>query len=109
MRPGYDSVGELRESLHWLLSISASLAGFCVAGIGLLNAKGLSNQYSGLGDDGLAVSAVCFLFCTYLCFWALRTRFPKRQALLAMIVDTVFLSGLTIVVACGIGITYALI
>lgn len=69
---------ELRELLLRVLSISASLAGFCVAAIGLLNAHAKSALFAGLGDDLLAFAAVCFLICTYLSFWALRTRTEAR-------------------------------
>ena len=72
------SIPELRDLLLRLLSISASLAGFCVAGIGLLNALVKVQRSSGLGDDLFA---------------------------LAWVIDVL---GLTLVVLCGIGIVYAI-
>ncbi|WP_239237176.1 hypothetical protein [Candidatus Nitrotoga sp. BS] len=91
-----------------ILSISASLAGFCVAGIGLLNAQAKAQRFSGLGDDLLAVAAVLFLLCTYMSFWALRTEHQARLVALARVIDILFLGGLTLVVLSGLGIVYAL-
>lgn len=102
------SVTEIRELLQRLLSISASLAGFCVAGIGLLNAHFKAQPYMGLGDDILAFSAVLFLLCTYLTFWALRTEEKARLVLLAKVIDVLFLVGLTLIVVSGLGIVYAI-
>jgi hypothetical protein len=102
------SVAELRDLLLRILSISASLAGFCVAGIGLLNAQIKAQHYVGFGDDILALAAVMFLVCTYLAFWALRTTEEPRLFMLARVVDFLFLSGLTLVVISGIGIAYAM-
>ena len=102
------SVAELRELLFRLLSISASLAGFCVAGISLLNAQSKGTQFVGLGDDILAFAAVLFLVCTYLTFWALRINKETRLARLAQVIDLLFLIGLTFVVVSGMGIVYAI-
>ena len=102
------SVAETRQLLFWLLSISASLAGFCVAGIGLLDANPKAQSYSGLGDDILGLAAVLFLVCTYLTFWALRTGKEARVFMLAQVIDTLFLIGLTLVVISGIAILYAI-
>lgn len=102
------STAEVRDLLLRILSISASLAGFCVAGIGLLNAQPKAVRFQGLGDDLLALAAVCFLGCTYLTFWALRTGRESRLRALARVVDVLFLTGLTLVVISGIGIVYAI-
>lgn len=102
------SVAETRQMLLWLLSISASLAGFCVAGIGLLDANPKAQSYSGLGDDILGLAAVLFLTCTYLTFWALRTRIEARMFVLVQIIDILFLFALTMVVISGIAILYAI-
>jgi hypothetical protein len=102
------STTELRDLLLRIISISASLAGFCVAGIGLLNAQVKGQQFSGLGDDLLAVAAVLFLLSTYLSFWALRTRIEARMIGLANVIDYLFLGGLTLIVVAGVGIVYAI-
>ena len=108
MHPTYNNPSELRETLHWLLSISATLAGFCVTAIGLLNTNNTMVQYAGLGDNVLGVAGVFFLLSTYLSFWALRTRTHERRVILARFIDAFFLFGLTLVVISGIGIAYSL-
>jgi hypothetical protein len=102
------SLAETRQLVFWLLSISASLAGFCVAGIGLLNANPKALVYSGPGDDILGMASVLFLICTYLAFWALRTGKESRMVLLTKIIDLLFLIGLTLVVISGVGIAYTI-
>jgi hypothetical protein len=108
MLRGAWTVSELRELLLRLLSISASLAGFCVAGLSLLNVQATGHKFVGLADDILALAAVLFLICTYLTFWALRTTKEARLVSLARVIDVLFLGGLTLVVISGIGIVYAI-
>lgn len=102
------TVGETRDLLLRVLPMSASLAGFCVAGIGLLHAHSKSEAYEGLGDDILGFTAVIFLACTFLAFWALRADTETRLVALSRIVDVLFLVGLTLVVVSGVGIVYAI-
>lgn len=101
-------VAELRDMLFRILPMSATLAGFCVAGIGLLNAHSKAEAYVGLGDDILGFTAIIFLVCAYLSFWALRTDVEARLVTLSRIVDVLFLAGLTLVVVSGVGIVYAI-
>lgn len=102
------SATDIRETLLRVLSMSASMLGFCVAGIGLLNAQPKAIGYVGLGDDVLGLAAVIFLVCTYLSFWALRTVKEDRLMKVSRAVHVLFIIGLTLVVACGIGIVYVL-
>ena len=101
-------VAEIRDMLLRILPMSATLAGFCVAGIGLLHAHSKAEAYEGLGDDILGLTAVMFLACTYLAFWALRADTETRLVALSRIVDVLFLAGLTLVVVSGVGIVYAI-
>jgi hypothetical protein len=101
-------VAEIRDMLFRILPMSATLAGFCVAGIGLLHAHSKSEAYAGLGDDILGLTAIIFLFCAYLSFWALRTDTEARLVTLSRIIDVLFLAGLTLVVVSGVGIVYAI-
>jgi hypothetical protein len=101
-------VAEVRDMLFRILPMSATLAGFCVAGIGLLHAHSKAEAYAGLGDDILGLTAVIFLVCTYLSFWALRAGTESRVVALARVVDVLFLAGLTLVVVSGVGIVYAI-
>jgi len=102
------STADLRDLLLRLLPMSASLAGFCVAGIALLNTHAKDRSLSTLGDDILALAALLFLLCAYLTFWALRTGRETRFRALARAVDVLFLAGLTLVVVSGMGIVYAI-
>ena len=101
-------VGEIRDMLFRILPMSATLAGFCVAGIGLLHAHSKAEAYAGLGDDILGLTSVIFLVCTYLAFWALRADTEARLVTLSRFVDVLFLAGLTLVVVSGVGIVYAI-
>jgi len=101
-------VTEIRDMLFRILPMSATLAGFCVAGIGLLHAHSKVEAYVGLGDDILGLTSIIFLVCTYLAFWALRAATESRLVALARIVDILFLTGLTFVVVSGVGIVYAI-
>jgi nitrate reductase gamma subunit len=95
------STADLRDLLLRLLPMSASLAGFCVAGIALLNTHAKDFSLSSLGDDFLACATPLFLLCAYLTFWALRTSKEARFRTLARAVDILFLVGLTLVVVSG--------
>ncbi|MBX3615969.1 hypothetical protein [Nitrosomonas sp.] len=103
------SISRTRELLIRLLATSASLAGFCVAGIGLLHSQSKAHEFESFGDDILALAAVFFLLCTYLSFWALRTQHKRRLFTLAKIIDTLFLIGLTLTVISGVGFVYAIL
>lgn len=98
---------EVRMLLINLITICATLAGLCVAGISVLNANGKA-PFIGLADDILAFAGMLFLFCTYLIFWALKQDSEKRLVALAKIIDIAFLSALSLVVISGFGIVYAI-
>ena len=99
---------EARGLLLHLLPVSASLAGLSIASLSLFRLSGLSLRQT-LGDDLLAFSALAFLVCCYLTFWALRTRDDRRALRLGLIVDSVFLGGMTCVVAAGFFIVYSIV
>jgi hypothetical protein len=108
MFPRSVPVAEIRDMLYRILPMSATLAGFCVAGIGLLHAHSKAEAYAGLVDDILGLTAVIFLVCTYLAFWGLRAHSESRIIALARIIDVLFLAALTLVVVSGVAIVYAI-
>ena len=59
-------------------------------------------------DDMLAVCAAAFLLCTYLIFWALRSRTNRISAVLLKVVDGVFLSALTTMAISGFVIVHTI-
>jgi hypothetical protein len=99
---------EARELLLHLLPVSASLAGLSIASLSLFHFSGHSLNQT-LGDDLLAFAALAFLVCCYLIFWALRTPEDRRALRLGRVVDSLFLGGMTCVVAAGFAIVYAIV
>ncbi|MFO1306151.1 MAG: hypothetical protein U1F54_20695 [Burkholderiales bacterium] len=91
-----------RDVLLRLLSVTASLAGLCIAALGFLEAVDRPALDHSLADEVIAFDAFLFVGCVYLILWALRTSVPRRAAGLARVVDVVFLFALTtLLVAAG--------
>ena len=89
-----------------LLSLCGTLAGLCIGIVAFINASG-----RGKGtpiDDVLATCAAIFLFCIYLISWALRTRAERRAAVLALIVEVLFLATLTVMTIAGFFMVYTI-
>lgn len=97
----------LREELLQLLSLSGTLAGLCITGVTLFHALGKPSLPQTIADDGLAVSALLFLVCTYTIFFALKTRHPALALRLEKAVDVLFLLALTGMVASGFIMVYS--
>jgi len=98
-----------RDVLLRLLSVTASLAGLCIAALGFLEAADRSELDHSYADELIALDAFLFVSCVYLILWALRTSRPERAAQLARIVDVVFLTALTtLMLASGYIIYYLL-
>lgn len=62
-----------------------------------------------LADDMLAISALVFLLCTYLIFFALRIAREAVAIRMEKIIDGLFLLGLTGMVASGIVMVYTVL
>jgi multisubunit Na+/H+ antiporter MnhF subunit len=102
-------VAKDREVLLRLLSVTASLAGLCIAALGFLEAtarRGLGDTYA---DELIAIDALLFVLCVYLILWALRTRSLTRARMLSRLVDVVFLFALTTLLAASTYIVYWII
>jgi hypothetical protein len=102
-------VAKDREVLLRLLSVTASLAGLCVAALGFLEAADRPALERSYADELIAVDAFLFVGCVYLIMWALRTRIAKRALVLSRIIDVVFLVALTTLIADSAYIVFNLI
>ena len=98
-----------RDVLLRLLSVTASLAGLCIAALGFLEAADRSELDHSYADELIALDAFMFVSCVYLILWALRTSRAHLAARLARVVDIVFLTALTtLLLASGYIIYYLL-
>ena len=84
-----------REVLLRLLSVTASLAGLCMAALGLMEFGTPDATLRTLADELIAFDALMFVCCVYLILWALRTRSRERTRMLGKVIDAVFLFALT--------------
>lgn len=96
----------VREELLHLLSLSGTMAGLCITGVTLFYTVGKYSTTGTIVDDMLAVCALLFLLCTYLIFFALRTKKPSIAAALEKTVDILFSIALTGMVATGFAMAY---
>jgi len=94
--PGIEQdVARNRDVLLRLLSVTASLAGLCMAALGFMEYGTPEATYRTLADEVIAFAALLFVCCVYLILWALRTRSLRRAWSLGRVVDGVFLVALT--------------
>jgi hypothetical protein len=96
----------IREELLHLLSVSGTLAGFCVTVVAVVNTIGKSTRAATVVDDVFAMCALLFLVCTYLTFTALRTTRPGLASLLTKVVDALFLIALTVMITAAFLMVY---
>lgn len=99
----------LREELLQLLTLAGTLAGLCITGIALFHSIGRGTVPGTLADDMLAISALLFLLCTYLIFFALRVAKEVIAQRLERLVDALFLLGLTGMVGAGFVMVYTVL
>ena len=93
-RPEYDPARD-RDVLLRLLSVTASLAGLCIAALGFMEIGAPDADLRTLADEVIAIDAMLFVICVYLILWALRTTINARAKQLSRIIDIVFLFALT--------------
>ena len=98
-----------RDVLLRLLSVTASLAGLCIAALGFLEAVDRPQLDHSYADELIALDAFLFVGCVYLILWALRTSRLERAARLARVVDVVFLFALTTLLFAAANIIYYLV
>ena len=90
----YDWIRD-RDVLLRLLSVSASLAGICIAALGFIEYGTPEAAFRTYADEVIAFDAFLFVCCVYLILWALRTSSRTRARKLSRVVDIIFLIGLT--------------
>jgi hypothetical protein len=90
-----ERVARNRDVLLRLLSVTASLAGLCIAALGFLEAGDRPALDDSYADELIAVDALLFVGCVYLILWALRTRSARRADSLSRVIDVLFLFALT--------------
>jgi hypothetical protein len=99
-------VAKDREVLLRLLSVTASLAGLCIAALGFLEASDRPALEQSYADELIAIDALLFVSCVYLILWALRTPLPHRAYFLSRVIDVVFLFALTTLLMAAVYIIY---
>lgn len=102
------SSAEVQLSAH-IFAVSAGLVGVCLTVIGLFRVIVRSQHIDSIADNLLAIDALFFLFACFLAYLALRTGSKPIGQQLERIADALFLSGLTMMVAVGVLIAYAVI
>ena len=98
-----------REELLHLLSVSGNLAGLCIAAVALFHTLGKSVVSATIADDLLAMSALLFLVCIYVIFFALRTPTARLALRLERVADALFLAAMTGMVASGFIMVYTVV
>ena len=93
VRP-YDPARD-RDVLLRLLSVTASLAGLCIAALGFMEIGAPEAAMRSYADEVIAFDGMLFVLCVYLILWALRTTRVPRVRTLTRIIDVVFLFALT--------------
>lgn len=97
-----------RAELLSLFSASATLAGLCITVVALMNTLDRTKSATSIIDDVLAVCAAAFLLCTYLIFWALRSRRAGLSHRLTRLIDAVFLAALSAMTAAAFLMIYTI-
>jgi hypothetical protein len=99
----------VREELVQLLSVSGVLAGLAITGVSLFRALNPESMSTTIVDDLLAFSALIFLLCLYVIFFALRTEREALARMLEKVADLLFLLALTVMVASGFVMVYSVL
>ncbi len=100
------AVARNRDVLLRLLSVTASLAGLCMAALGFMEYGTPEAAYRTFADEIIAFDALLFVCCVYLILWALRTTRATRAYVLGRVVDWVFLVALTTMLLAAAYIVY---
>jgi hypothetical protein len=100
------AVARNRDVLLRLLSVTASLAGLCMAALGFIEYGSPEASLRTYADEIIAFDALLFVFCVYLILWALRTTNIVRAYTLGRVVDWVFLGALTTMLLAAAYIVY---
>ncbi|MFO1412979.1 MAG: hypothetical protein U1F10_03525 [Burkholderiales bacterium] len=99
-------VARNRDVLLRLLSVTASLAGLCMAALGFIEYGSPQATLRTFADEIIALDALLFVVCVYLILWALRTKDVPRAYWLGRVIDWVFLGSLTSMLLAAAYIVY---
>ena len=91
-----------------VFSASAGMIGVCMTAIGLIRVTISIRRQDTCADDLLALNALIFLASFMMAYWALRARSTARMHRLERAADTVFMIGLTCLVAICSFIVYSI-
>lgn len=84
-----------RTELLSLISASSTLAGLCITVVAVMNSISKNDQAITIIDDIFALCAAGFLLCTYLIFWALRSKSDRTRLMLINVIDVLFLTAIS--------------
>jgi len=94
--------------LH-IFSASATLLGVCLTVIGIIRVVVSGSHTNTVADDIVAFSAMMFMSCCFLSYWAMRNRAVRRLHRVEKIADMLFLIGLCLLGTACFVITYAIV
>ena len=97
-----------RSELLSLLSTCGALAGLSITVVALMNTFNKQHATVSVVDDIFGICAAVFLLCTYLIFWALRTRSENRAIMLTKLLEGLFLFALTSMIIATFLMIYTL-
>lgn len=97
-----------RSELLSLLSTSGALAGLSITVVALMNTFNKAQASVTIVDNIFGICAAIFLLCTYLIFWALKTRSETRATRLTKLLEGLFLFALTTMIIATFLMLYTL-
>ncbi len=92
-----------------VFSISAALVGVCLTAIGILRLVTSQTRTETIGDELLAADSILFMLCCFLSFWSFKTARERLRRTLRLIIDGLFMLGLSIMVVVCAVIAYAIV
>jgi hypothetical protein len=102
------AAARLRDEMLHLLALSGTFAGLSITGVTLFHTLRTNAIATTIADDLLALAALLFLLCTYLIFFALKTKSQAASTRLGQVVDAFFLIALTAMVVSGFIMVYSI-
>ncbi len=109
MLKAYRDSNSLRELLLTLLPTCGTLAGISLALVGLINFRVASGRVAAFADDLVLVSALGFVSCCYMIFFALRHLQAPHLRFWTNLIDGVFLLALTLLLSAGFVVVYVML
>ncbi len=97
------------QMCEYILTVSAGLAGACLALVGLFRTIETLRNLSGIGDNLLALDALVLLVASILSYTAMRSRTPLRARTFARVADAIFLLGMLLLAVVSGMIAWELI